>query len=124
MTRRRIHTLIWCLLPLFALRGMVPAGFMVNLSGGDLSMTVCPMHQSADAGRADGGHTDAGQHKKTASSVCPFAAALTSATFIGIAVPAFAFVVTESIDVGDVASRYIPFGPSRAQQSRAPPYFS
>jgi len=125
MTHRRIHRLIWWLLPIFALRGMVPVGFMVNVSGGELSMTVCPMHQAAGAAHAKSAQSDTGRHdKKNSNTVCPFAAALTSATFVGMAAPTFAFVATDAVATTETAQSHVPFGPFRAQQSRAPPAFA
>jgi hypothetical protein len=123
MTKRRIHTLIWLLLPLFALRGLVPMGFMVNVSGGEVSMAVCPMHQTVDAGQTllgTSGQNDAPQ-KSESKSQCPFAAALSAATFVGIYLPAAPAVAATGFLREAVAVVYLPFGPSRAQQSRAPP---
>src|SRR5690349_9610019 len=131
MTKRRIHKLIWWFLPLFALRGLVPVGFMVNASGGELSMAVCPMHQTIDAGKklfdSSAGQSDSIPHQnesKSAKSQCPFAAALTSATFVGIYEPAVPAVAATGFLREDAAVVHVPFGPSRARQSRAPPRYS
>jgi hypothetical protein len=139
MTHRRIHKLIWWLLPLFALRGLVPVGFMVNVSGGELSMAVCPMHQNVETGqsrvdqtRGDrslvdlvAGQSDSSQKNKNDSkSECPFAAALSSATFVGVSTPAQVPVAVGGFSRNETAAIHVPFGPSRAQQSRAPPHYS
>lgn len=131
MTRRRIHTLIWLLLPLFALRGLVPVGFMVNVSGGELSMAVCPMHQTVGLGQSDAGpehDSKSSQSESTQSestqSLCPFAAALSSATFVGISTHTLAFAAASGFSAVATTVAYTPFGPSRAQQSRAPPQYS
>jgi hypothetical protein len=143
MTHRRIHKLIWWLLPLFALRGLVPVGFMVNASDGELSMAVCPMHQTIEAGqsRVDRSLVDPvtgqssyssdysseqsdSQHKNDSKSECPFAAALSSATFVGISTPAQVPAAVGGFSLHETAVSHVPFGPSRAQQSRAPPRYS
>jgi hypothetical protein len=138
MTHRRIHKLIWWLLPLFALRGLVPVGFMVNVSDGDLSMAVCPMHQSAVVGRStvdrslldlvtgqtDSSQADSSQNKNDSKSECPFAAALSSATFVGVSTPAQIPASAGGFNRSETTVAHVPFGPSRAQQSRAPPRYS
>jgi hypothetical protein len=134
MTHRRIHKLIWWLLPLFALRGLVPVGFMVNVSSGELSMAVCPMHQNVEAAQSPvdrsivdlvGGQTDSSQKNKNDSkSECPFAAALSSATFVGVSTPAQVPAAVGGFSRNETAVIHVPFGPSRAQQSRAPPRYS
>ena len=134
MKHRRIHKLTWWLLPLFALRGLVPVGFMVNVSSGELSMAVCPMHQSVGTGQsaADRSLVDlvAGQsdwaqkNKNDSKSECPFAAALSSATFVGVSTPAQVPAAVGGFSRNETAVTHVPFGPYRAQQSRAPPRYS
>jgi hypothetical protein len=133
MKTRRLQKLIWWLLPLFALRGLVPVGFMVNVADGELSMAVCPMHQNLDASQsrvdrtlfdARLGQSDSSQHQNDSQSECPFAAALSSATFIGLTTPALAFASESRVSLNEASISHVPFGPSRAQQSRAPPRYS
>jgi hypothetical protein len=133
MTHRRIHKLIWWLLPLFALRGLVPVGFMANVSDGDLSMAVCPMHQSVGVAQSTvdrslvdlvAGQTDSSQNKNGSKSECPFAAALSSATFVGVSTPAQVPALAVGFNRTETTVAHVPFGPSRAQQSRAPPRYS
>lgn len=72
MTRRR-SKLIWLLLPLLALRGLVPAGFMVDTAHGHLAIVVCPGHIPAAQDSEPGtGHDQP-------SKLCPFAVAAVSA---------------------------------------------
>jgi len=161
MTASRKYKLIWMLLPLLALRGLVPAGFMVDTSGGTLSIVMCggtgplaaglsrasghSVHQ-VDHGQIDHSQMDHGQmdpvqqhvavqteghashhgsdHDKHKNSICPFAIAGSAATLANIpSLPA------DIEPVRIVAATYIValhglFGPSRAQQSRAPPLIS
>lgn len=116
----RVHKqVIWWLLPLFALRGLVPAGFMLDTSQGELSIIVCPGH----ATQSQSGNHDAPSGKQDAT-VCPFAAA-TSAGPLANAVPfGAADVQPDQFNLVDLADSELPFGPARAQQSRAPPHFS
>jgi hypothetical protein len=133
MTHRRIHKLIWWLLPLFALRGLVHVGFMVNVSDGDLSMAVCPMHQSVGVAQSTvdrslvdlvAGQSDSPQNKNDSKSECPFAAALSSATFVGVSAPVQLHAAIVGFNRNESTVAHVPFGPSRAQQSRAPPRYS
>jgi hypothetical protein len=125
MTHRRIHKLIWLLLPLFALRGVVPVGFMVNVSGGELSMAVCPMHQTVELGQSDLAAKDGkSSPSESTKSQCPFAAALSSATFVGVSTTAQVSAAVGGFSLDETAVTHAAFGPSRAQQSRAPPRYS
>jgi hypothetical protein len=145
MTTRRTSRLIWLLVSLFALRGLIPAGYMLDTTGGSLSIVMCggngPLKPSApdphlghaghehhhahgaggDAGAAVGGGHE--EHDKHSGSMCPFALA-GSAPTPSMASPPIALAQTQSVDVVKVVSFHGLFGPSRAQQSRAPPYFS
>jgi hypothetical protein len=138
MTAKRKFTLIWLLLPLLLLRGLVPAGFMIDASGGSLSIVMCggdgplntavsehnshAMHHAQQQGDEHAGHHGSG-HDQHKNSICPFAIAGSAATFVSV--PSLPVniepVRTEATDV--VAFRGL-HGPSRAQQSRAPPYLS
>jgi len=119
MTHRRIHKLIWWLLPILALRGMVPVGFMVNLSGGELAMAVCHgIHKPADAATQS---ESSDKSQQSGTSVCPFTAAGSSATFLGVSIPSIDFAAADDVSADETVGHYLPFGPSRVQQSRAPP---
>jgi hypothetical protein len=134
MTSQRKYTLIWLLLPLLALRGLVPAGFMIDTSGGRLSMMLCSGSVSTTmvtgehaqhlhhAGQGSSGeHGQHGEHG--GNSVCPFAAAGMGAPAPHLLTITLDAQVTDEISV-DLVAFHSPFGPSRVQQSRAPPYFS
>ena len=117
MWKLRKHLLIW-LLPLLALRALVPAGFMIDTSHGAVSVIVCPGHEVPH-------HPDnSGKTGATASvSICAFAAASGAAPIIDVPVIALASALADQVS-SDVSTLDFPFGPTRAQQSRAPPYSS
>jgi hypothetical protein len=137
---KRTHSLIWLLLPLLLLRGMVPAGFMVDVSQGKVAIVVCPGHiltqspvsgaDSANLSATDFGAVDHEHHgpmerrEQSSSQLCPFAATAAAApppSFtpqLAAVVPAIAVTFEISSEPATLA------GPARSQQSRAPPYFS
>jgi hypothetical protein len=117
---------MWLLLPLLALRGLVPAGYMIDVTERGLSLVVCESGIYKDAVPHNDGehHHEKNSHGGHDHSICPFAVAalgapapnvVTLATVVEVAIDR----VRDSADV--VASC---FGPSRAQQSRAPPVFA
>lgn len=118
MLKLRKHLLLW-LLPLLALRALVPAGFMIDTSHGAMSVIVCPGHQtqhhSDNSGKTGG--TDS-------ASICPFAAAAGAAPIADL--PSVAMGSSLAVDrvSASVSALDLPFGPTRAQQSRAPPFYS
>jgi len=77
--------------------------------------------QHADHHAATGEH--AGHGENGSNSICPFAAAGMGAPAPHLLTIALAAPIASAITV-DVVAFQSPFGPSRAQQSRAPPYFS
>ncbi|HYM33857.1 MAG TPA: DUF2946 family protein [Steroidobacteraceae bacterium] len=130
MTPVRKHRILWLLLPLLALRGLVPAGYMIDATEHGLSIVVCESGIYGDLLASDatkhhhGHHTSDSHRSQHDHSICPFAIAATGAP--APSAVTLATVVDVAIDrVRDthvvIANR---FGPSRAQQSRAPPYFS
>lgn len=134
MFARRTRKSIWlALLPLLLLRGLVPAGYMIEANAGGLSIVVCESGIYKDAviaGSAEHHHHDHhGTSGDTSSaahdhSICPFAIAAVGAPTPDL--PAIVAVV--STEIGRVVDEPVVqsglFGPSRTQQSRAPPYFS
>jgi len=116
MNRRRVSKVVWWLLPLFALRGLVPAGFMLSTVDGELSMIVC--HGAAKHGSADG------QSRHDARSICAYAVAPGAAPMASLLPVHFAADVEGTHEQVEYATADIPFGPARAQQSRAPPVLS
>lgn len=114
--RRTASKVVWWLLPLFALRALVPAGFMLEATGGGLSMVVC--HGGGQRAQDDG------QSQHEARSLCSFAVAPSAAPTAAAVVISTAVVIAVDLVKDDVASAAIPFGPVRAQQSRAPPVLS
>jgi hypothetical protein len=129
MTSRRTHKIIWWLLPLLALRSLVPAGLMIDTSQGGVSMVVCTgVHKSTPmeerGAPATTTHDHLGQHGHDSNAICPFAVAAT-----GAPTPAVLPMVLGAVSVidaisSDVVAFHSTFGPLRVQQSRAPPYFS
>jgi hypothetical protein len=136
MMSRHIRQLSWLLLALLALRGLVPAGYMVDATADGLSIVVCDSGIYAAAAQLSSGqtahrhhhHDGNGEGKESSGisdhSICPFAIAAT-----GASAPSLPLLETvTSVVVDRVASNQAVVtslsGPSRAQQSRAPPYFS
>ena len=135
----RSRKFTWLLLALLALRGLVPAGYMIDTTGGSLSLVVCSSGVYSAAAQADhskhaehhhhhqNSHQNEESNKESAASdhsICPFALAAT-----GAPTPVLpAIDVAASTEIGRIvdngSSLFGTFGPSRAQQSRAPPSFS
>ena len=141
MQRKLTTKLIWWLLPLFALRGLVPAGFMLDASHGGLSMVICsggvyktvqvdrnghfagaPVAADHASDSTATGHDSSGTHES--ASLCPFAVAPGAAPMAAALPVALGSAVVVDKLTDDVAGLHSPFGPARTQQSRAPPYFS
>jgi hypothetical protein len=148
MTAIRKQTFILLLLPLLALRTLVPVGYMVDTSGGRLSIVMCggdgPLtiaalteyggqatnHSEMDHGQMDhaqhtghAGHHGS-EHDKHKNSICPFAAAGSAATLASVPSLPVGIEPVRIVAVShDVAIQGLS-GPSRAQQSRGPPHFS
>jgi len=104
---------------------------MLDTSHGGVSMVVCSgsVHQSviaeAQADAAVGHDTKQNHHDQNhhGDSICPFAVAVT-----GASAPAVLPMLLGAVSVVDavaisVAEYHSSFGPSRAQQPRAPPFF-
>ncbi len=108
------------LLALLLLRALVPAGFMVEPSGGHLSMVLCT---GAGPVGAPGGATHPGPHAAMDGSGCPFAQSASPAlAFACDCEPARAPSVVERLDVPS-SGRHCPGSPRRAHAARAPPIF-
>lgn len=126
-SRRRLLTLL--LLPVLALRVLVPAGFMPVVEGGELRMVVCPdaMHLP-EPGHGHHGHENHGgeddQPPARGMGKCPFANTGSSAPPVQFAAtlampaPAFAFLAPLAEGVRPSA------GPPRETTARAPPFAS
>ena len=128
MKIRRLNKLIWWLLPLLALRGLVPAGFMLDTSHGQLAIVVCPGHIPAatPVDHADhAGHfgKEAPDDEQSRSTLCPFALSAGPAPLTSLA----AVVAGAPVDVFESVDHQgpeLPFGPARTHHSRAPPSLS
>jgi hypothetical protein len=130
MTTKRKFNLIWLLLPFLLVRGLVPAGFMIDASSGSLSIVMCggegPLNVTALAEHS--GHAmhhahHGNDHEKHKGSICPFAIAGSSATFASI--PSLPVDIEPvRTRAADVTAFHGLYGPSRTQQSRAPPFLS
>ncbi len=127
ISRRRLHLVIALLLPLLALRTLVPAGYMVTAADGGLRIVIC------DAGFA-GGNTPAHHHgdhhghqhggtdpQPSGGEHCPFAHAAVNAPppllVSGALVPLLQVTFTSR------SSEQLPpaTGPPRQTSARAPP---
>ena len=126
MSMRRTRKIILWLLPLFALRGVVPAGTMLDIaSDGRIEVVMCDgMARAAGGHIAHAHHHDHGNHSQHDTAQCPFAVAASAATTPSIPVLPAAVAPVRFVDVVDTIEFIGLFGPSRAQQSRAPPVLS
>lgn len=124
--------LITLLLPLLAVRMLVPAGFMPVVEGGELRLALCPQgmqfhgpgHADADHAGADHGgahHGDTDDAPRADMGKCPFAG-------VAFAVPPAGFVVAVAMTAPNTlirstaAAEFPPStGPPRATAARAPP---
>jgi len=96
---------------------------MVLCGGNGPLKAAMPDPHAAHAGHEhhhdqSGGHD---QHEKHGGSICPFALAGASALTPSFIPPTVAIEPFNGIDVVRIVSFQGLFGPSRAQQSRAPP---
>ncbi len=138
------HRLIWLLVALLSLRGLVPAGYMVDVDRGGLSLVVCgsgiysataqklPTAPVDSSAHGEHRHHHEGDEDGSAGSayvgadhsICPFAMAAVGAP----APDQFGTRGVAEVVIGHLAAQAFvflsSFGPSRAQQSRAPPFFS
>ena len=131
------RTIALWMLPFFALRGMVPAGYMLDVSGGKLAMALCSgiVHsppsmgdtqraQYQHHGQSNDSHHGGHEHQKHGDSMCPFAVAAAAVTASNVAPPPVGIDPAEFVDVAETSILIGLSGPLRAQQSRAPPFFS
>jgi Protein of unknown function (DUF2946) len=128
ISRRRLRLLIALLLPLLAVRVLLPDGYMVSTESGNLRVVICPaglggLNPSKLPGQHHQHHhqQDDADQSPTIGEDCPFAHAAIHAPppqlLAGVVtpVPEFRFV-----------SRYLdqlphPTGPPRQTSARAPP---
>jgi hypothetical protein len=127
MMKVRKHVLLW-MLPLLALRALVPAGFMIDTSHGAMSVVVCPGHQTQSPHGATSDDATSDDATKAGNddsvSICAFAAAAGAALASDVPTVSLASALAGELLSNDVTALDLPFGPTRTQQSRAPPYFS
>ena len=127
MTSRRTKTWLFWLLPFFVLRSLVPVGFMLDTSGGGLSIVVChghvPAGQMGVPSAQAGANSDTGEQEKSGFTPCLFSVSAGAALAGAIATLPFTDAI-ESFAAVEAFTRSGSFGPARAQQSRAPPHFS
>jgi hypothetical protein len=131
---RRQHTLTAWLLPLLCLRALLPTGFMPVVSEAGWQIVVCsgsayqPSSQLPSKAVAitknvasDSNHSN--QKRQTGDGPCVFALSATSAPIPFISAADFAQSLTHSYL--QTADEWLLSRPLiRAQQSRAPPFFS
>lgn len=117
--RSRLHLVIALLLPLLALKALLPPGYMPSAGDGELRIVMC----SAGLAALNEGNPDAPDSPPAEHAACAFAMA-------GVAAPppalAIALLPIRHF-VAAVAARSFPAVPGalrRAQSPRAPPVFS
>jgi hypothetical protein len=122
MTRRRLHFVIALLLPLMALRAMLPAGYMLDARHGELRMVMCSAGLYLPASGDD--HPSGGHPLQSSAGDCVFAHAAVSA-------PSIQFIVAVIEPPRNVRFVSLPVdslppatGPPRVAAARAPPALS
>lgn len=119
VTRSRPHHLLILLLPLLALRAMLPTGFMPTPAEGELRLVLCSeglLPQADDAAGSD--------HPPSTAGECPFAQ-----TAFQAPPPQFLVLGTAPLSARAAlppASQWLPpsTGPPRTAGARAPPALS
>lgn len=120
MSRRRLRLVIALLLPLMALRALLPAGYMVAAESGELGIVLCSDGLAAWGTHApsDPEHDD---KRQPAGEDCAFANATFNApvphllTSVAAPVPEFRFASVTSTQLPPAT------GPPRQTGARAPP---
>lgn len=116
VTRSRRHLLIALLLPLLALRALLPAGYMAEAHAGEFRLVMCADGLQLPADPGDEGHAAEEEH-------CLFAQAAQAA----VAVASWVLPATPAL------SRTLPgmghllaptTGPPRTDRARGPPLHS
>jgi hypothetical protein len=136
MNARHSHRWLAWLLPLFLLRALVPAGFMLSWSEQGLQIVMCsgsgPMTLPGDvaadaeqhhAGPHQGAPHQEGQHEHSQAdnaTMCPFAAAGTSGVLPSFEA-AVAFVATVSQEVRGLPDLDLPAAAVLIDRIRGPP---
>lgn len=125
MNRRVPTKILWWLMPLFALRALVPVGFMLDVSQGDVALVVCPGHSSVEQDTSDAGAVGSEDQRHTQSTfkLCPFAVAG------GVAPPAVVagVVSLDSVSLERISAPSVPEAADRASHAhliRGPPALS
>lgn len=117
MSRRRLHLVIALLLPLLALRALLPAGYMPSADAGGVRMVLCSAGLAALSTPDDGSHPA----RSHAGDDCLFAHAALNAP-PPHRVDVAAAVVPDGRFVVPLASAAPPSaGPPRQGGARAPP---
>lgn len=140
MARRSLHRIIYWLLPLLAVRALIPVGFMLTLDAQGLHLVACPAQSAQLVAMLDSGaghafdahahHADSSttgpheSHEEAAKLESPCAYAL--ATFALAAAPYLASAAYEAFDPPlDVETLTLAGnGPARADRIRGPPHYS
>ena len=106
-------------LPLLALRALVPSGFMATSVAGSMQMVFC--EPGAMAGHHHHAEHDTGHHSKAVDQTCPFAQSAGPAPL-----PSLPVLATDAAPHGfalilAVSQTAPAFGPQRQQTPRGPP---
>lgn len=125
ISRRRLHLVLTLLLPLMALRALLPAGYMPVSENGELRVVMCSQGLMQPGDPADNGNDRGDGHQLPPNAgECPFAHAMVAAppvaATLGIAVPAPVLLFVSRTD-GQLPPAT---GPPRRTPARAPPAFS
>ncbi len=122
MNRRRLHFVIALLLPLMALRAMLPAGYMLDAGQGGLRIVMCSEGLQA-APLGDNSDQSSNGHGQRDSGSCPFAHAAVSAPPPS-ASPSIAMVRFDAGRIPAIAPPTRSLSLIRVQSARGPPSIS
>ena len=118
--RRNSHFWVAALvLPLLALRALVPSGFMATSVAGSMQMVFC--EPGAMAGHHHPAAHDGARHSKAVDQTCPFAQSAGPAPLPSLPVLATDAAPRAFAVILAVAQTVPAFGPARQQTPRGPP---
>ena len=106
-------------LPLLALRALVPSGFMASSVAGSMQMVFC--EPGAMAGHHHPAAHDGGHHSKAVDQTCPFAQSAGPAPLPSIPVLAADSAPSGVEPILTVSQTAPASGPERQQTPRGPP---
>ncbi len=117
--RLRLLCLMAFVLPVLAVRALVPAGFMAATVDGTLQIVLC--HPQGMAGAHHPHHGSADSHPSAVDPTCPYAQSAGPALMPTLPVPSVATAMLFLQPSAAATQTRAVFGPLRQQSPRGPP---